>query len=218
MEPFTSVSAVAVPLDAVNIDTDRVIPARFLHRPRGPEYAGLLFHDVRFDEDGRERADFIMNQPAFREARVIVAADNFGCGSSREHAVWALAAYGIRVVIAPSFGDIFFNNCFKVGVLPVVVPGETAAALRRQLHAMPGASITVDLESQTLTGPDGARIPFTARTRSRSPWGTRRPSRSSSVATRTRSHGSPSSGTHEDAALGLSALQPRRSSRRVRAR
>jgi 3-isopropylmalate/(R)-2-methylmalate dehydratase small subunit len=132
MEPFTSVSAVAVPLDAVNIDTDRVIPARFLHRPRGPEYAGLLFHDVRFDEDGRERADFIMNQPAFREA-----------------------------VIAPSFGDIFFNNCFKVGVLPVVVPGETAAALRRQLHAMPGASITVDLESQTLTGPDGARIPFT---------------------------------------------------------
>ena len=160
MEAFTSMTAVAVPLDAVNIDTDRVIPARFLHRPRGPEFAGLLFHDVRFDEDGRERADFIMNQRAFRGARVIVAADNFGCGSSREHAVWALAAYGIRVVIAPSFGDIFFNNCFKVGVLPVVVPAETASALRRQLHAMPGASITVDLESQTLTGPDGARIPF----------------------------------------------------------
>jgi 3-isopropylmalate/(R)-2-methylmalate dehydratase small subunit len=160
VEPFTSVTAVAVPLDAVNIDTDRVIPARFLHWPRGPEYAGLLFHDVRFDEDGRERADFIMNQPAFREARVIVAADNFGCGSSREHAVWALAAYGIRAVIAPSFGDIFFNNCFKVGVLPVVVPAETAGALRRQLHAMSGASITVDLESQTLTGPDGVRLPF----------------------------------------------------------
>jgi 3-isopropylmalate/(R)-2-methylmalate dehydratase small subunit len=161
VDPFTSVTAVAVPLDAVNIDTDRVIPARFLHKPRGPEYAGLLFHDVRFDEDGRERADFIMNQPAFRGARIIVAADNFGCGSSREHAVWALAAYGIRAVVAPSFGDIFFNNCFKIGVLLVVVPAETAAALRRQLHAMPGASITVDLEAQTLTGPDGVRIPFT---------------------------------------------------------
>ncbi len=161
MEAFASVTATAVPLDAVNIDTDRVIPARFLHRPRGPEYAGLLFHDIRFDEDGRERADFIMNQPAFREARILVAADNFGCGSSREHAVWALAAYGIRAVIAPSFGDIFFNNCFKVGVLPVVVPAETAATLRRQLHAMPGASITVDLETQTVTGPDGSRIPFT---------------------------------------------------------
>ena len=160
MDAFTSVTAAAVPLDAVNIDTDRVIPARFLHRPRGPEYAGLLFHDVRFDEDGRERADFIMNQPAFRGARILVAADNFGCGSSREHAVWALAAYGIRAVIAPSFGDIFFNNCFKIGVLPVVVPADTAAALRRQLHAMPGASITVDLETQTVTGPDGARIPF----------------------------------------------------------
>ena len=160
MDPFTSVTAVAVPLDAVNIDTDRVIPARFLHKPRGPEYAGLLFHDVRFDEEGRERADFIMNQPAFRGARIIVAADNFGCGSSREHAVWALAAYGIRAVIAPSFGDIFFNNCFKIGVLPVVVPAETAVVLRRQLHAMPGASITVDLEAQTVTGPDGAYIPF----------------------------------------------------------
>jgi 3-isopropylmalate/(R)-2-methylmalate dehydratase small subunit len=161
VDAFTSVTAAAVPLDAVNIDTDRVIPARFLHKPRGPEYAGLLFHDVRFDEDGRERADFIMNQPAFRGARIIVAADNFGCGSSREHAVWALAAYGIRAIIAPSFGDIFFNNCFKIGVLPVVVPADTAAALRRQLHAMPGASITVDLETQTVTGPDGAPIPFT---------------------------------------------------------
>jgi 3-isopropylmalate/(R)-2-methylmalate dehydratase small subunit len=161
MEPFRALTATAVPFDAVNIDTDRIIPARFLHRARGPEYAGLLFHDVRFDEDGRERADFILNQPAFRGARILVAADNFGCGSSREHAVWALAAYGVRAVIAPSFGDIFFNNCFKVGVLPVVVAPETAAALRRGLHAMPGAVITVDLESQTVTGPDGARIPFT---------------------------------------------------------
>ena len=160
MEPFTALTAPAVPFDAVNVDTDRIIPARFLHRPRGPEYAGLLFHDVRFDEDGRERADFILNQPAFRAARILVAADNFGCGSSREHAVWALAAYGIRAVIAPSFGDIFFNNCFKVGVLPVVVTPEAARALRGQLHAMPGAEVTVDLAAQVIIGPDGSRLPF----------------------------------------------------------
>jgi 3-isopropylmalate/(R)-2-methylmalate dehydratase small subunit len=160
VEAFGTLTAPAVPFDAVNIDTDRIIPARFLHRPRGADYAGLLFHDVRFDDDGRERADFILNQPAFRGARILVAADNFGCGSSREHAVWALAAYGIRAVIAPSFGDIFFNNCFKVGVLPVVVGPDTAAALRRQLHAMPGATITVDLAAQVITGPDGARLPF----------------------------------------------------------
>jgi 3-isopropylmalate/(R)-2-methylmalate dehydratase small subunit len=160
VEPFTALTAPAVPFDAVNIDTDRIIPARFLHRPRGPEYAGLLFHDVRFDEDGRERADFILNQPAFRAARILVAADNFGCGSSREHAVWALAAYGIRAVIAPSFGDIFFNNCFKVGVLPVVVTPEAAGALRERLHAMPGAEVTVDLAAQVIIGPDGTRLPF----------------------------------------------------------
>jgi 3-isopropylmalate/(R)-2-methylmalate dehydratase small subunit len=160
VEAFGTLTAPAVPFDAVNIDTDRIIPARFLHRPRGADYGGLLFHDVRFDEDGRARADFVLNQPAFRDARILVAADNFGCGSSREHAVWALAAYGIRAVIAPSFGDIFFNNCFKVGVLPVVVGPDTAAALRRQLHAMPGATITVDLAAQVITGPDGARIAF----------------------------------------------------------
>jgi len=160
MDAFTTLTAVAVPFDFVNVDTDRIIPARFLHKPRGPEYASLLFHDVRFDEDGHERADFILNQPAFRSARILVANDNFGCGSSREHAVWSLAAYGIRAVIAPSFGDIFFNNCFKVGVLPVVVAPETGVALRRQLHAMPGATVTVDLETQFVTAPDGTVIPF----------------------------------------------------------
>ena len=160
MDAFTTLTAVAVPLDAPNVDTDRIIPARFLHRPRGPEFGRLLFHDLRYDEDGRERADFVLNQPAFREARILVAADNFGCGSSREHAVWSLAAYGIRAVIAPSFGDIFFNNCFKVGVLPVALPAATVAGLRRQLHAMPGASLTVDLPAQVVVGPDGARIPF----------------------------------------------------------
>jgi 3-isopropylmalate/(R)-2-methylmalate dehydratase small subunit len=161
VEAFTTVTAVAVPFDAVNIDTDRIIPARFLHKPRGPEFGRLLFHDVRYDEDGRERADFVLNQPAFRAAQILVAADNFGCGSSREHAVWSLAAYGIRAVIAPSFGDIFFNNCFKVGVLPVVLPRPAVAGLRRQLHAMPGAPVTVDLETQVVIGPDGTRLPFT---------------------------------------------------------
>jgi 3-isopropylmalate/(R)-2-methylmalate dehydratase small subunit len=142
MDAFTTLTAVAVPFDFVNVDTDRIIPARFLHKPRGPEYAGLLFHDVRFDEDGRERADFVLNQPAFRSARILVANDNFGCGSSREHAVWSLAAYGIRAVIAPSFGDIFFNNCFKVGVLPVVVSPETGAALRRRASSSAERSLT----------------------------------------------------------------------------
>ena len=162
MEAFTTLTAVAVPLDVANVDTDRIIPARFLHRPRGPEFGRLLFHDVRYDADGRERPDFVLNQPAFRDARILVAAENFGCGSSREHAVWSLAAYGIRAVIAPSFGDIFFGNCFKVGVLPVVLPAETVAALRGQLHAMPGAPLTVDLQAQVVVGPDGTRHPFEA--------------------------------------------------------
>ena len=156
---------------------------------------------MRFDEDGRERADFILNQPAFRAARILVAADNFGCGSSREHAVWALAAYGIRAVIAPSFGDIFFNNCFKVGVLPVVVTPETAGALRGQLHAMPGAKVTVDLArpghhrrptepaSRSRWTRSAATACCAARTRSRSPSSTRPPSRSSSGAAPRKSHG-----------------------------
>ena len=154
MEPFTNVTAAAAPLDLPNIDTDRVIPARFLRRPQD-QYAGLLFHDVRFDDQGNEREDFVLNQAPFREAKVLVVADNFGCGSSREAAVWALQAHGIRSVIAPSLGDIFHENCYKNGLLPVILPPEMVADLRRQLHANPGASITVDLESQTVTAPDG---------------------------------------------------------------
>ena len=154
MEPFTNVTAAAAPLDLPNIDTDRVIPARFLRRPQD-QYAGLLFHDVRFDDQGNEREDFVLNQAPFREAKVLVVADNFGCGSSREAAVWALQAHGIRSVIAPSLGDIFHENCYKNGLLPVILPPEIVADLRRQLHANPGASITVDLESQTVTAPDG---------------------------------------------------------------
>jgi 3-isopropylmalate/(R)-2-methylmalate dehydratase small subunit len=154
MEPFTNVTAAAAPLDLPNIDTDRVIPARFLRRPQD-QYAGLLFHDVRFDDQGNEREDFVLNQAPFREAKVLVVADNFGCGSSREAAVWALQAHGIRSVIAPSLGDIFHENCYKNGLLPVILPPEIVADVRRQLHANPGAPITVDLESQTVTAPDG---------------------------------------------------------------
>ena len=154
MQAFTRVSAVAAPIDLPNVDTDRVIPARFLRKPQGaPGYATFLFHDVRFDADGSEKPEFVLNQPPYRAAKILVAAENFGCGSSREAAVWALGAYGIRSVIAPSLGDIFHQNCFKNGLLPVILPAETVAAFRRQLHERPGATMTVDLEAQTVQGP-----------------------------------------------------------------
>ena len=159
MEPFTRVTAVGLPIDLPNVDTDRVIPARFLRKDRSvPEYARYLFHDVRFDADGAERPDFIMNRAPYRGARIVVAAENFGCGSSREAAVWVLAANGFRSVIAPSLGDIFHQNCFKNGVLPVILPADVVAGLRRQLHQRPGATLTVDLEAQTVTAPDGTPV------------------------------------------------------------
>ena len=160
MEPFTRLTAVAAPMELPNIDTDRVIPARFLRRPREAGFGPLLFHDVRFDADGAPKPDFVLNHPAYRDARILVTAENFGCGSSREMAVWALMDYGIRVVIGPSFGDIFFENCFKNGALAVVLPADVVAGLRRALAARPGATVTVDLESQTITGPAGEAIRF----------------------------------------------------------
>jgi 3-isopropylmalate/(R)-2-methylmalate dehydratase small subunit len=160
MEPFTRLTAVAAPMELPDIDTDRVIPARFLRKPREAGFGPLLFHDVRFDSDGRPKADFVLNHPAYRDAKILVTAENFGCGSSREMAVWALMDYGIRVVIGPSFGDIFFENCFKNGALAIVVPGETASGLRDALAARPGTRLTVDLEAQTITGADGPPIRF----------------------------------------------------------
>jgi 3-isopropylmalate/(R)-2-methylmalate dehydratase small subunit len=157
MEPFTRVTAVGLPIDLPNVDTDRVIPARFLRKDRSvPEYARYLFHDVRFDAAGAERPEFILNQAPYRSAKIVVAAENFGCGSSREAAVWVLAANGFRSVIAPSLGDIFHQNCLKNGLLPVILPAEAVAGLRRQLHERPGATLTVELETQTVTAPDGA--------------------------------------------------------------
>jgi 3-isopropylmalate/(R)-2-methylmalate dehydratase small subunit len=147
-------------MDLPNIDTDRVIPARFLRKPREAGFGPLLFHDVRFDAAGAPKPEFVLNHPAYREAKILVTAENFGCGSSREMAVWALMDYGLRVVIGPSFGDIFFENCFKNGALAVVLPGDVAAGLRRALAERPGATLTVDLESQTITGPGGEGIRF----------------------------------------------------------
>jgi 3-isopropylmalate/(R)-2-methylmalate dehydratase small subunit len=161
MQPFTSVTAVAAPIDLPNIDTDRIIPARFLRTPQGaPGYDRFLFHDVRFNADGSARPDFALNQDPYRDAKILVTAENFGCGSSREAAVWALAANGIRSVIAPTLGDIFHQNCYKNGLLPVILPADAVRGLRAQLRERPGATITVDLESQTVTAPDGTRHGF----------------------------------------------------------
>ena len=161
MQPFTSVTAVAAPIDLPNIDTDRIIPARFLRKDKAtPGYDRFMFHDVRLNPDGTEKPEFILNQTPYREAKILVTAENFGCGSSREAAVWVLAANGFRSVIAPSLGDIFHQNCFKNGLLPVILAAETTATFRRQLHERPGGTMTVDLESQTVTGPDGARHEF----------------------------------------------------------
>jgi 3-isopropylmalate/(R)-2-methylmalate dehydratase small subunit len=160
MEPFTRFTAIAAPMDRDNIDTDQIIPARYLMMPRDERYKTYVFRDLRIDSDGAENPDFILNHPAYRSARVIVAKHNFGCGSSREGAIFTLVDAGFRSIIASSFGDIFYNNAFNNGLLPVVLPEETVANLRTSLHDHPGAEITVDLETQTVTGPDGAEHAF----------------------------------------------------------
>ena len=160
MEPFRVFEAVAVPIDEVNVDTNQLCPTRFNKVPRGPGYERVLFHDRRFDAQGNENSDFILNREPYRHARIIVAERNFGCGSSRESAVYALQAFGVRSIIAPSFGDIFTSNCLKNGVLPVRLPAEIAAGLRRQLHANVGATVKVDLTQQSVTGPDGRAHAF----------------------------------------------------------
>jgi 3-isopropylmalate/(R)-2-methylmalate dehydratase small subunit len=154
MEAFKSLSAVAAPLEPANVDTDQIIPARFLWKQRKDGYGELLFNDLRRNAEA-PKPDFVLNRPEYRDARILVAGRNFGCGSSREHAVWALYDAGFRSVIAPSFGDIFYNNCFQNGLLPIVLPIERVAALMASLTAEPGASIGIDLPAQTVTGPDG---------------------------------------------------------------
>jgi 3-isopropylmalate/(R)-2-methylmalate dehydratase small subunit len=156
MEPFTRLTAIAAPLDMANVDTDQLTPARFLTGRRADGLAGVLLHDLRFTPDGVEIADFVLNQPAFRAARILVSGPNFGCGSSRETAAWALRDYGFKAVIAPSFGDIFHANSLKNGLLPVALPEARCKALCAALLERPGAEMTVDLAAQTVAGPDGA--------------------------------------------------------------
>jgi 3-isopropylmalate/(R)-2-methylmalate dehydratase small subunit len=160
MEPFAPLAAIAAPLPVPNIDTDQIIPARFLWRKRGDGWGHLLFHDLRFNDDGSAKPQFVLNRPEFREARIIVAERNFGCGSSRETAVWALYDYGIRAVIAPSFGDIFRNNSLQNGLLPVVLPAAAVEALMAALDQMPGSHIGIDLVDQQVAGPDGVLLGF----------------------------------------------------------
>ena len=156
MDPFLRLDATAVPIGVPNIDTDQIIPARFLWRKRRDGFGHLLFHDLRFNDGGAPKPDFVLNRDIYRDARIVVAERNFGCGSSREHAVWALYDYGIRAVVAPSFGDIFFNNCFQNGLLPAVLNAERVTALRALLEQAPGSHLAIDLKAQTVSGPDGA--------------------------------------------------------------
>ena len=160
MEKFTTLSGVAAPLPLVNVDTDMIIPKQFLKTIKRSGLGVNLFDEMRFDQDGDEIADFVLNQPAYRDAKIIVAGDNFGCGSSREHAPWALLDFGIRAVIAPSFADIFFNNCFKNGIIPIVLPQETVDQLMADAEKGANAVLSIDLEKQEITRPDGSVIGF----------------------------------------------------------
>jgi 3-isopropylmalate/(R)-2-methylmalate dehydratase small subunit len=155
MEAFSVLSGIAVPLAEANIDTNQICPTRFNKVPRGPRFAQILLHDRRFNADGSEKPDYILNQEPYRHAAIAVAGRNFGVGSSRETAVFGLITFGIRSVIAPNFGDIFFSNSLKNGLLPVRLPAATVETLTRQLQEQRGAHVTVDLPNQTVTGPDG---------------------------------------------------------------
>lgn len=157
MQPFSKLTAVAVPFDFANLDTDKVIPARYLrkHRTATAGYDPYLFYDMRFDAEGRERPEFVLNQKPYRNAGILVADVNFGCGSSREGAVYALMDYGFRSVIAASFGDIHYANEIQNGMLPVILPEEACRELRTQLHAKPGARLSIDLETQTVIDTTG---------------------------------------------------------------
>jgi 3-isopropylmalate/(R)-2-methylmalate dehydratase small subunit len=159
VEAFTFLDALAAPIDEANVDTNQLCPTRFNKLPRGPEYARVLFHDRRFDAHGNER-EFILNAEPWRRARILVAERNFGCGSSRESAVYALFEFGIRCVIAPSFGDIFASNAAKNGLLTVELPDAAAAAIREQLRRAPGAQVRIDLEAQSVIDPAGTTHRF----------------------------------------------------------
>jgi 3-isopropylmalate/(R)-2-methylmalate dehydratase small subunit len=159
-EPFSTIDAVALPVPQANVDTDQIVPARYLQKPRSADFGEFLFQDVRVRPDGTADPTFPLVRPEYRDARVVVGGANFGCGSSREHAVWALYDYGIRAAIAPAFGDIFRSNAIKNGLLPIVLPAGVVARLLEQLAARPGARVRVDLERQEVAGPDGVEHAF----------------------------------------------------------
>lgn len=160
MEKFTTLTGVAAPLPVVNIDTDMIIPKDYLKTIKRTGLGKGLFAEARYNEDGSPNPDFVLNKPAYQNAKIIVAGDNFGCGSSREHAPWALLDFGIRCVISTSFADIFYNNCFKNGILPIVVSQDDLDKLMDDASRGSNAILSIDLEAQTISGPDGGSITF----------------------------------------------------------
>ncbi|WP_353143364.1 3-isopropylmalate dehydratase small subunit, partial [Paracoccus sp. (in: a-proteobacteria)] len=160
MDKFTTLTGIAAPMPLVNIDTDMIIPKQFLKTIHRSGLGKNLFDEMRYNPDGSEIPDFVLNQPAYRDSQIIVAGDNFGCGSSREHAPWALLDFGIRCVISTSFADIFYNNCFKNGILPIMMPKEVVDVLMEDAKKGANARITVDLENLTVTTSDGQSFPF----------------------------------------------------------
>ncbi|MEM9797560.1 MAG: 3-isopropylmalate dehydratase small subunit [Pseudomonadota bacterium] len=160
MDKFETITGVAAPLPLINVDTDMIIPKQFLKTIKRSGLGVNLFDEMRYADDGSEIEGFVLNKPAYRNAQILVAGDNFGCGSSREHAPWALLDFGIRAIVAPSFADIFYNNCFKNGILPIALPQDQVDALMGDAEKGENARITVDLENQTVIGADGTAYPF----------------------------------------------------------
>jgi 3-isopropylmalate/(R)-2-methylmalate dehydratase small subunit len=160
MQKFETLTGVAAPLNIVNVDTDMIIPKQFLKTIKRTGLGKSLFYEMRYDESGKELPEFVLNKPAYRKAQILVAGDNFGCGSSREHAPWALLDFGIRCVISTSFADIFYNNCFKNGILPITVSPEDLKKLLDDADRGSNATLTIDLANQEIRGPDGGRITF----------------------------------------------------------
>ena len=160
MEKFNKLTGVAAPLPIINVDTDMIIPKQFLKTIKRTGLGKNLFDEMRYDDKGNEIPDFVLNKPAYRNAQILVTGENFGCGSSREHAPWALLDFGIRCVISTSFADIFYNNCFKNGILPVVLPADVVDALFAALYANEGYTLTVDLRAQRVVAPDGSEWSF----------------------------------------------------------
>ena len=160
MEKFSELTGVAAPLPMINVDTDKIIPKQFLKTIKRTGLGQNLFFEMRYEDDGTDKSEFVLNKPAYRQASILIAGENFGCGSSREHAPWALLDFGIRCIIAPSFADIFYNNCFKNGILPIKLPQADVDKLMDDAERGANATVTIDLENQVIKGPDGGTIAF----------------------------------------------------------